>query len=83
MKRTSKVGQEFKAAQEELKQQNKVRPVRPDLVGIFMSKLEDNYTPQEVKKVYWELAQQYHPDNGGHKLDWLCLQDAFEVFSQD
>lgn len=41
---------------------------------------KDCQTLDEAKKLFWDLAKQFHPDKGGSKEQFQDLQNQFENF---
>lgn len=40
-----------------------------------------NATQEEIKKAYWRLAHQYHPDKGGDANKFKEITEAYEVLT--
>jgi curved DNA-binding protein CbpA len=41
---------------------------------------KDCSTLDEAKKIYWNLAKQFHPDKGGNEEDFKVLNNSFHAF---
>jgi DnaJ domain len=46
-------------------------------------KLEPGCSKNDIKKSYRKLATVHHPDKGGNPLHFRCLNQAYEILSND
>lgn len=45
--------------------------------------VKKNATKQQIKKAFYKLSKEHHPDKGGNEEEFKAYQEAYEVLSDD